>query len=574
VIAKSESVMPHDVLACDVCVVGGGAAGITAALELENAGLQVILLEAGGTKWDPRCQDLYKGNILDPSTHAPLDEYRHRRLGGTTTVWGGRCIPFDSIDFAERDYVPHSGWPICLQDLEPYYKRAQQYCDCGDYAYNVSEALPGAPPNMIPGFHDGSVVTSRLERFSLPTDFGKTFYNHLHHTTGIRVLLNANCVLINVGPDGTRASTVEVCSLHKKQFRVKAKAFVLAAGGLEITRLLLVSDKVHKNGIGNHSGWLGRCYMSHISGNISEVKIDGDPNEVIFGYEKDSQGVYCRRRFYISEQAQREFRVLNFAAMLDNPPMHDPSHRNGVFSLVFFAKNIRAVRTKIPPESSKFLTMAGTVQNVNWAHLRNVVGGIPEIASFMPGFCYRRFAERRKIPSLVMKSRLNKYSVHYHAEQAPDPQSRVYLGDERDVFGMRRLEVDYRISDLDIQSIYRAHILIDRQLRKQGCGYLTFSQKNENRVVEDIRRQLGVGGHHIGTTRMSREPSTGVVDSECRIHGVSNLFVASSSVFPTSSQANPTLTIVAFAARIANHIGRTLQAPEVRSNSIPVAVKR
>ena len=186
--------------------------------------------------------------------------------------------------------------------------------------------------------------------------------------------------------------------------------------------------------------------------------------------------------------------------MIDNPPMHEPSHLNGVLSLAFFAKNIRAIRRKIPPEYSKFLTMGDTARSVNWAHMRNVLGGIPEIAAFFPGFSYKRFVRRRKIPSLVLKNRANTYSIHYHAEQAPNPESKVFLSDERDMFGVPRLVVDYRISEIDLESIYRAHVLIDRQLRKQGCGYLTFDKETQQDVVDDMREQVGVGGHHIGTT--------------------------------------------------------------------------
>src|SRR2546425_836909 len=208
-ITNAESVVSGETLSCDVCVVGAGAAGITAALELGNAGIQVILLEAGGVKWDRQCQDLYKGKVLDPSTHAPLDLYRHRRLGGTTTVWGGRCIPFDSIDFEKRDYVPFSGWPISLKDVEPHYARAQLYCECGPYQYNAHTAIPNANFDLIPGFRDGQVITSLLERFSRPTDFGKTFSVQLKKSDRIKVLLNANCLSIDISGTGNRPLAVQ-----------------------------------------------------------------------------------------------------------------------------------------------------------------------------------------------------------------------------------------------------------------------------------------------------------------------------------------------------------------------------
>jgi choline dehydrogenase-like flavoprotein len=555
-IVNADNIPSGEMLSCDVCVVGAGAAGITVALELARSGVKVILVEAGGRKWNARCQDSYKGTVLNPDMHAPLDAYRHRRLGGTSTVWGGCCLPYDNIDFEYRDYVPHSGWPITAKDLEPYYRRAHQYCDCGEFTYQVREALPGAAANMIPGLPDGEVVTSVLERFSVPTNFGSAYFADLKNTPNIHVILEANCLSIDVAQDGERVSQLELASPRKNQFRVQGKAFVLAAGGLEVTRLLLASNKVHQNGIGNHSGWLGRCYMSHISGQIAEIKILGDPGAVAYGYELDSEGVYCRRRFCISEQAQRELRLLNIALMLSHPPINDPLHGDGVLSLIFFAKLIRAIGAKIPPEYSKALTMVKTPRNVYWAHMKNVLRDIPRIAMVMPEFSYKRFVPKRKMPSLVLKSKANTYGMQYCAEQAPNPDSRVCLSNERDAFGMPRLLVDFQISDIDVESVYRAHTLIDQELRKYGCGYLVF---NASDGVADIRNDVGIGSHHIGTTRMCDEASQGVVDLNCRVHGVRNLFIASSSVFPTSSQANPTLTIVAIAARVADHLRQNLQ---------------
>jgi choline dehydrogenase-like flavoprotein len=296
--------------------------------------------------------------------------------------------------------------------------------------------------------------------------------------------------------------------------------------------------------------------MSHISGHIAEIKIVGDPRAVAYGYESDRDGVYCRRRFYISEQAQRKYRLLNTAVMLGHPPMHDPSHGDGVLSLVFFAKHIRAISTRIPPEYSKDLAMGKTPRHVYWAHVRNVLCDIPKIARVMPQFSYKRFIPKHKMPSLVLMSKANTYSMVYHAEQAPNPDSRVCLSNERDAFGTPRLVVDFRISDLDVESVQRAHAVIDQHLRKYACGYLVFSNSD---VPASIRNQVGVGGHDIGTTRMSKEPSQGVVDPNCQVHGVRNLFIASSSVFPTSSHANPTLTIVAIAARVADHLRHNLQ---------------
>src|SRR3990172_1798035 len=113
------------ILTCDVCIVGTGAVGIALAHELRNTNIEVLLLESGGIKFEADTQELYKGEVVDPYHHGPLEHYRQRRFGGTMEVWGGRCAPFDGIDFEERPYVPYSGWPISKADLDPYYKRSQ-----------------------------------------------------------------------------------------------------------------------------------------------------------------------------------------------------------------------------------------------------------------------------------------------------------------------------------------------------------------------------------------------------------------------------------------------------------------
>ncbi len=552
----ARHIQKNSVFTSDVCIVGAGAAGITLALELAKEGLQVILLEAGNQKWNPATQDLYKGTVVNPNIHAPLEQYRHRRLGGTTAVWGGRCIPFDNIDFEHREYMPHSSWPISRKDLEPFYRIAQKYCHCGNFTYLVKKAVPSAPAHMIPGFQDGDIVTSVLERFSLPTHFGESYFEKLKTAPNIQLILNANCLNINVTNDGHCVSGLQLASLEKNVFEAKGHAVVLSTGGLEVTRLLLASNKFHKAGIGNHSGWLGRCYMSHISGNICDIKLTCDPNQVIFGYEVDPDGVYCRRRFWISEEAQRKNKILNFVAMLDNPPMYDPDHHNGVLSLAFFAKNIQAIQRRIPPEYSKQLAMGHTSIQVYAQHLRNVLTDIPGILFTMPQFVYKRFLKKRIMPSLVIKGKSNTYSLHYHTEQSPNFESKVTLSNDRDTLGVPRLLVDFRVHDLDVESIVRSHQLIDEQLKKYECGKVIYNQQD---VRGHIREQIGVGGHHIGTTRMAKEESKGVVNEHCRVHGVRNLFIASSSVFPTSSQANPTLTIVAIAARIAAHLKENLR---------------
>ena len=532
-------------ISCDICIVGAGPAGITLALELAKTGKTIVLLEAGGLKSAGKSMELYRGEVADPARHLPLDADRYRQLGGTSALWGGRCIPFNTIDFETRDYVPHSGWPLSKEDLDPWYREAHAYCECGDYLYQADEALPEGPAEMIPGFRGRAVTSNTIERWSPPTHFGKAYRKALQDAPNIRVLLHAVCLNINLSDDGSKVSSLTAGRFGRERFTIQAGVTVLSGGGLEVTRLLLASNQVHKAGLGNQSDWLGRGYMCHISGSIARVRF-ADHVTPIYGYEIDRESVYCRRRLCISEQAQREHRLLNAYLLLDRPLLSNPEHGSGLFSLTFIAKAIlQHDRTRAPFKGKYALY---------WRHIINILRGSPEVLSVLPRWCRNRFVQGRRIPSLLQKSKNNEYHLFYHTEQIPDRDSRITLSGKVDTFGVPRLLVDYRIAEKDVESICLTHRLIDTELRDSGCGKLVYDSDNP---AETIRGHQAMLGHHIGTTRMAARAADGVVDENCKVHGIENLFVASSSIFPTSGQANPTLTIVALAIRLAAHIHHT-----------------
>lgn len=305
--------------------------------------------------------------------------------------------------------------------------------------------------------------------------------------------------------------------------------------------------------------------MGHLVGHISKVNFLCDPNEIAYAYEMDADGVYCRRRFGISGDAQRRLNIMNFVALLDNPPKYDPSHRNGMLSLAYLALAMPGLNTLLAPGYQlRLATLPGdkihaasyeSLDPKYLCHLKNVGVDLAKLMVDLPVFAYNWFIRKPRLPGFVLKEDSGVYFLKYSAEQSPNINSRVSLGNERDSLGMLRLHVDYRLQERDFRSIYEAHKLLDQELRRQRRGYLTPLRPD---VINHIREQAGDGIHQIGTTRMADRPSEGVVDRNCRVHGIVNLFVASSSVFPTSGHANPTLTIVAIAARVADHLGRVL----------------
>lgn len=534
-------------LDCDILIIGSGAGGIACACELIGSGKQVILLESGGTKVEPNTQALAKGEVSDPSSHGPLDQYRKRVFGGTTTVWGGRCAPFDSIDFEKREHIPNSGWPITSDDIAPYYQRAHHYTHTGDCNYDCASSLADGASPTIPGLRDDVWQQDRLWRFSLPTDFAAEFGETLKDAPNVRVLLHANALRLLTTANGKSITGVEAATLDDKRFTVNAATVVVAAGGLESTRLLMLSNETNPHGLGNHHDQLGRYYLSHISGDLGEIRFQPKSREVIWQYQMAKDGVYVKRNLRIREAIQRREGLLNLRCILTHPPFADASHGSGALSAVYLAK--RFFRGQIPPEYSKELAAAGYHHVPQ--HLRNLVLGMPGLIRFGSHWFLRRTLAHRKYPSVSLKSRANSYTIHFDAEQTPNPDSRVTLGDTLDRFGQRRLLTDWRYSGADIESVVRSHRLLRDEIEACGVGQLTLPNEQ---VPDVVRAGFAVGSHHIGTTRMADDPHNGVVDRDCQVHGVNGLFIASPSVFPTASYANPVLTITAMAIRVADHV--------------------
>jgi len=563
-IIDSYELPDGDALQADVCIIGAGAAGIAMALEFAGTGIEVLLLEAGGRGEESDTQALYAGSVAEARLHSPPDRYRQRRFGGTTTIWGGRCMPFDAIDFESRDYVPHSGWPLAREALLPYYARANRLCEAGEFSYTADEAFHRPTRPIIEGFASAHFTADTLERFSCPTDFAARYGHKLEAAANVRTVLHANVTGVRLNAAGRSVDHLTVRNLRGKSFTVRAAHYVLATGGLEAARLLLASRDVQQQGIGNQHDLVGRYYMCHLAGTIGAIKIERPASSVWHGYEISDEGIYCRRRFALREATQRSFKLGNFVARLHHPRISDPSHRNGVLSLLFLAQLF------IPYEYRMRLAGAGSTRLTEWLqHLRNVALGSTDAAGFAWHLLRDRKLAERKFPTIIIHSKANLYSLDFHAEQQPNPLSRVSLSAETDALGMPRIHIDWRYTRGDVDTVSRSVALLADDFRQQRIGTFDYDPAG---VESEMTRYGAFGGHHIGTARMGREPRSSVVNADCRIHEVGNLFIASSATFPTSSQANPTLTLIAFALRLSAHLKSLLQRPlpqpAVRSDAL------
>ncbi len=535
----------------DVCVIGAGPAGITLALDLAERGLSVTLLESGRFKADAATQALNAGEVADAQLHSPPDRYRLRQLGGASAIWGGRCMPMDALDFQARPQVPLSGWPIGLEDLLPFYERANQWAEAGRYAYDTRQALPGAAP-LIAGFESTRILTDGLERFSCPTDFGRRYRRRLALSSRVRVLLGATVTRLQLAEDGRSLSSVLAESLKHRRIVVRARATVLATGGLETARLLLASQDVARAGIGNAHDVVGRYYMCHIAGNVGQLQVAGEPSGVRHGYERSAEGIYCRRRLQVAPAEQQRLGLANLVARLHFPRISDPAHQSGVLSGLFLARRFIAY------EYARRLHDAPPNARDGLRHVRNVLADPLQTSAFLAHWLRSRTLAERKFPSVILRNRSNAFSLEIHAEQRPLAASRVSLSAQRDALGLPRLRVDWRYDREDIESVRRSLDLMASEFEASRCARLSYCADT---LEEDLLRFGAYGGHHLGTARMGTDRRSSVVDAHCQVHGVRNLFVAGSAVFATSSQANPTLTLLALALRLSAHLQQRLQPP-------------
>ena len=547
-IQDADQIVRDTIVQADICIVGGGPAGITLAIELAKTGRSILLLESGDSGPSDDAQALNLGEVADAALHSPPDKYRQRRFGGGTSIWGGRCVPFDPIDFETRRWMDHSGWPIGYADIAQYYPAANALCEAGDYEYDARLASPGGMRPVLKGFAPRHFEVNAIERFSCPTNFGTRYHSRLHRAANVRVLLRATVTHLRASPDGSRIERLDVRNSKDLGFSIVADQFVLATGGIETPRLLLTSDDVHEAGIGNSNDLVGRFYMCHIAGTIGRLQVQGAADTVWHGYDVAADGTYCRRRIALRPEVQAEHGLGNAVFRLHHPRITDPGHRTGPLSAIYLAQNF------ISYEYAKRLVSDEPTTAATWLrHGLNAVADPIATIRFLGHWLRDRTLAERKFPSVIIRPRTNLFSLDFHAEQTPNPDSRIGLARGVDRFGNRQVRVDWRYSRQDVQTVARSFELLRDDLAEQAIARLTLAP-DEADIETVVRRDGAYGGHHIGTARMGASPSSGVVDADGKVFGVNNLYLAGSSVFATSSQANPTLTIVAMALRLADHL--------------------
>jgi choline dehydrogenase-like flavoprotein len=536
----------------DICILGSGPVGITLGLELARRGVRVLIIESGARTRSRSAQELSRATILDRKVHDDLTISVSRQLGGTSNLWGARCQPFDEVDFDNRAEVEGARWPIPFDELAPYYERAAEYAKCGPSSFSI--------PSEILAVSDDTFTAARIERYSNIPKFQKAHEDLLETLPNLGLFLNTTAISFGYDADGTVIDLL-LRSVGSQDQRLPVKHVIIAMGGLETTRFLLGLQKDRRHLFNGRNGPLGRYYMAHVVGEVSNIVWSSEAFDSAFDFFVE-QGTYVRRRLTPSRAAILEHNLPNVAFWPVVFPVADARHRSAILSMVYLVFSIGPLGRLLVAE---VIRRYHAPKKPKLPHILNVLRGFPAALTYGPKFIYRRFFEKTRLPGFFIRNQDRTYGLSFHAEHFPSANSRVWLSDENDELGMPRLIVDFKFAHADAYGLSNAHKLLDRWLRDNNLGKIVYRQ-DEAMTEAAILDVAEHGTHHIGTTRMAGNRDDGVVDANLQIFDLPNVFVASSSVFPTSSQANPTLTAVALAVRLADHLVTHVLSKEARQS--------
>jgi choline dehydrogenase-like flavoprotein len=519
----------------DVCVVGAGAAGVTIARELDSTGLRVLVLEGGARGVDERTQSLYRSEVVGLAHHG-IHTMRFRTFGGTTTRWPGEVLPLFDLDFEHRDWVPDSGWPVGRDELDAYYRRASESLSVPTFPRRLADAWPGALP-PAPAFDQGRVTPFFSEHAPQP-DFARAYGRQLALSEDVEVVLAANVVELVADQATSYVQAARARSLDGVEVEVDAGFFVVCCGGIDSARLLLASDRYSEGGLGNGNDLVGRYFQDHPGLRVGPIEPSDDQVRETFSPRRE-RGVKFQPRFAASEQLQRKERLLGTCGeVLFDAPDSGPA----------VARPRSVVRESRSIEAGKSLVQA-LRRRERPPNLAFSLGAIardpgPLLRAGARYFLLGRPAlDTSGTPVLTMS-----------CEQAPNPHSRAYLAASRDELGMRRVALDWQLSEQEVQACRRFAEVAAAEFERLGFGRVDLDSFELPDDPAELSGRVVDRGHHMGTTRMAADPQNGVVDADCKVFGLDNLYLGSCGVFPTSGSTNPTFTLIALCIRIADTI--------------------
>ena len=507
----------------DVCIIGGGPAGIATALEFEGSGYKVALIESGASKLNRKNQKLNNVNNIGID-YENLGVQRGRYLGGSSNMWGGNCIPLDPIDFRECNGRKNFSWPFDHLTISPYIKRAQKILGIDKVNFGNDLISKLALSNKNDEFD-----WKAWQFCDFPFRFGEKFRQQLEESQEIHCYLNSNLIGFNAINETNIAEEAIIKSLNGKEGKIKASQFVLACGGIENARLLLNIEDSGTFKSFNKNKKIGRYFAEHPNATIGYIK--GKDADLIYkdhSIKYIGDGKEIKPGLGVNELVQEKDNLLNGIVSIWPVPAENSIITKVKLLLQLFRKREFGI---------KFLVTTFLI--------------LPKISQLLP-----HVRHRLKGGVISTPYRENYYEVRLMSETVPNIDSRVFLSKDTDSLGLKRASLDWKLLDQDKENFKNITKKTKKYFESKGDVNFIISPWLEDSSQDwtNFINKDGHYGHHMGTTIMSDSSADGVVDKDCKLYGIKNIFIAGSSVFPTYGFANPTLTIIALGMRLADHI--------------------
>lgn len=511
-----SSLLPDE---ADVCVIGSGPAGAVVAVSLAERGCRVALVEAGTEANAERATDGI--GRLDVGGAADVQFGRAVQLGGSSNLWAGRVAPLEPADFEARDWIPGSGWPIGAADLAPYYERA--FMLTGAAPTDAFDAVSSLPGPWGPLLTSGDVETKMFSWASPPFRVAQWLKERRLDT--LSIVTGATVTELLADEQG-RVTAARIRAASGETASVRARFFVLAAGGIEVVRILLNSRSRFPHGLGNEQGNVGRYFSTHPKADIAALLIERRvrTDHPLFSNVMNKHGRF-RAGIGLTRDAQLRHGLPNHYVQLS------PLLEYRMSRLFERARTSSAISSPLVDRTAVargFLQRAGLI----------VFEGIGQIARVQP--------------------RAGTFTLRAFLDQYPDADNRITLSRETDARGVPKADVRWRFADKDRQSVLDFLAVLDSAFRAFGIGRI------EHERLKQMQQWplTAIHSHFMGGTRMGDDPRTSVVDRDCRVHTAPNLYIAGPSLFPTYGFANPFLTIAALSYRLADCLAVRVGAPD------------
>lgn len=527
--AAGTDILAPDTQVWDLCIVGAGAAGLALAAEFFHGPGRVLVVESGLRAPDTYGEDL---NQLDSIglRHDGWREGRVRSLGGTTLAWGGQLIPLRGSEIEPRPWVADSGWPLRLEELDPYYRRVEQLLHIQGPPY---DATTWPRLGITPPAFDPEEICVRFSQWAAlgRRNFALLWRRELARSRNVWLLTDATAVALRCASEAIQCNTgahscemLEVRSRSGRQANIRARAFVIACGAIETARLLLASAHSGGGTVANSSGHVGRFFQDHVSYVAGEVEPESrramqhlfDPRYVgatMYSVKLEPTDAAMRREGWLNVMAHIAFQIPDALGWME---------------LRRILRSLQAGRLEVPSVDEGLAMLRGSL----------------ELSRLM---LTRYLARRRRSPDA------GRIRLLVDSEQAPNGASRVLLDDRVDALGMRRARLDWRLGELEQHTLSGFARRIAAEFERLGLGKVRLAGAPDFAVRDTLGAARDIF-HHMGTARMSATPLTGVTRPDLRCHDVDNLFIAGAAVFPTGGIANPTFTALALSLRLADHL--------------------